>query len=655
MNIDTPESFFKTIPTDIAENIEFRATLHSELAKDVGFQKLYRAMCLAYPPIAFDSMLWTFNPRKPSGFRNIPFILRPKQIEATIAVKDAIDNEHDLIIDKSRDEGATEVLCKMFLLYWLLVPNTMFLVGSRKQEYVDRTGDHKCLFHKIYDHGALYLPKWILPKHFKNCMHLGNEENGSSIDGEATNENFGAGDRRTAVMVDEHGRIDYNIAQCISENLSDTCNCNIYNSTHFYGIGHPYNKLLKSGKIPIFTLAWEENPEKNKGIYRSPDYNIIEIKDLDYYKEKYPGCFDKVNPMEPFKLSELKNEWLSMGHVPNVMFIADGGEANEGGWRSEWYDKEEKRRTSRRDMAQNVDRSPMGSGDMFFDPIILKRIRTDTIRRPDYVGEIEYGKTGKGKINGIKFVRDGGRKRIKWFGDLFNKRPNQRFNYIVSCDISLGTGASNSVAGIYNVNTGEKVGIFSCPNTTPETFADQVVAICHWVGGKSKKPFLIWENNGGHGINFGKRVLWHGYNFCYINRNLRAKRRKRKNEWGFTTTNKSKEDALVSLRVALAEGLRTSDNHGKLIIHDEETLSEYERYIWYENGSIGLSDCVDESSGARAAHGDRVIADALYVVALSEQPKAVVNQEMASGFHMAYRRKMYQKEQEKRKRNSPFL
>lgn len=627
---NSPESFLTIIPNSIPENLSFRKKLFETLIQDKEMLKVFLQMCLERPQIAFKSLFWTFNPRMRAGYRNLPFITRPAQDEAIDAVKDAIDNGHDLLIDKSRDEGATEIIVKMYCLYWLLVPDSMFLVGSRKEEFVDKTGDHKCLFGKLI-YTIKNLPEFLVPNYEKTHMHCANLENGSVVDGESTNENFGAGDRRLSVLVDEHGRIQHSYAQSIIENLSDTTDCAIFNSTHFYGAGHPYNKLrvrgLAKGSPRVIVLPWERNPVKNKGLYRSSDLNYIEIKDIDYYREKYPKCFDNIEPMRPFKLSDFEVELLSRGLSPDVKFIADGGESNDDGWRSIWYDKEMEERDPR-DMAQNVDRNPIGSGDMFFDPQVTKRIRDTHIRPPDHKGEIEFITDKNGKIRHSFFLPEGGRRRFKWWGRLMsqggNLRPNQGHNYIVACDISMGTGSSNSVAGVYDVNTREKVGIFVCPNTPPESFADQVMAICNWAGGATK-PYLIWEANGPGG-SFDKRIRWHGYNFIYAKTDERVRHRPHSDRNGWYSGRDTKYDLLLELRIALAEGLRTNAKHKSLIVHDEPSVGEYEDYIYYESGEIGLSECIDEDSGARASHGDRVIPDGLYILALSEQPKAAVKE-----------------------------
>ena len=619
-------------------------------------------MCLANPVIFFDTCLWTYNPRNEPGFRNLPFILRPQQEVAVMELKKAIETGYDLLFDKSRDEGATEIIIKTYLLYFLLCPESSFLVGSRKEDYVDGatsidiekervTGSPRSIFHKAL-YGLAHLPYWMKPKILKTHCHIENLENGSIIDGEATNENFGAGDRRTSVMLDEFGRVDHRIAQSIRETISDTTDCTIYNSTHFYGRGHPFGRLRFSGKIKVVVLPWYKNPVKAKGLYKSPDLNVLEIHDLDYYKQLYPKVFGNVK-IAPYIVtySELEKDFLINYPQAEVRFVADGSNK----WRSPWYDSEERRRDPR-DVAQNIDMNPLGAGDMFFDPEVLNRIRSEFVKPPAYKGEIEYTLGPDGKLTGIRFAKGWGKKRFSWWGKLVNGRPDQSHNYIVACDISLGTGASNSVAGVYDADTGEKIGLFVCPNSPPETFCDYVIALCHWVGGATKRPFLIWEANGPGG-SFDKRRKLHGYTFCYRMTNERTMTRTHQKRYGWYSNRQTKYDLLLELRIALSEGLKsTSTKRKRLIVYDEATVSEYEDYVFYENGDIGLSTCVDESSGAKAAHGDRVIADGLAILAMSEQTRAIRKLEKRFEYgSFSFRRLVRKWEKENKDKNSPFL
>ena len=137
MIIDTPESFFDIIPNNIKENLEFRKKMAELTAGDKSLQKTILEMVSLKPQIAFNLLLWTYNPRNKTGFRHLPFILRPHQDLAVDRLKDAIDNQHDELWEKSRDEGATELISKYFALEFILHESGSYLVGSRKEDYVD--------------------------------------------------------------------------------------------------------------------------------------------------------------------------------------------------------------------------------------------------------------------------------------------------------------------------------------------------------------------------------------------------------------------------------------------------------------------------------------------------------------------------------------
>jgi hypothetical protein len=659
IKIDTPDSFFQIIPKNIQENIEFRKKFAEISVADKGLQKTVLEMIAVKPQIAYNLLLWTFNPRNKAGLRHLPFILRPHQELAVDRLKDAIDNQHDELWEKSRDEGATELISKYFALEFMLSPGGSYLVGSRKEDYVDSstcidltnqrvTGSARSIFHKIL-YGICHVPAWMHPAMVKTHMHIENLDNGTVIDGEATNENFGAGDRRTAILLDEFGRVEPRVAQSIRDSVADVSDCVLYNSTHFYGRSHPFAKLRFSGKIKVFCLPWWRNPAKTEGLYRSPSLNYVSIRDVEYYKTKYPGLFDNIKADEPFKHSDFEVECMAKGETPQLSLIADGSDK----WRSQWYDKECTRRDPW-DIATNLDMNPMGSTEMLFDPMVLQRIRVEYCRKPNITGEIYYKLKDKNNFSNIEFKKDWGSNRLKLWQELKNGRLNQSHNYIVSCDISLGTGASNSTATIVDVNTNEKIGSFVSPHLSPEEFTTYIVALCHWVGGASGRPFLTWESNG-VGQVFNKRRRELGYSFVYIDVDERKRSATRRNVYGWCSGKPQKFDLLMDLRTAIGEGIRSNPQYKSLIIYDEDSINEYDDYIFYENRDIGLSLSEDESSGAQSAHGDRVIADGMAVKAMSVFHKAAAR-EMAkeNGNSIAYRRYLYEKEQKDKKRNEPW-
>jgi len=63
---------------------------------------------------------------------------------------------------------------------------------------------------------------------------------------------------------------------------------------------------------------------------------------------------------------------------------------------------------------------------------------------------------------------------------------------------------------------------------------------------------------------------------------------------------------------ALHEGLKESPRFTPLRIYDEQTINEMESYVWFEGKiDIGPAAAQTETSGAKASHGDRVIAVAI--------------------------------------------
>ena len=114
---DSPVDFFKSIPTDPVENIEWRKNLNMLCAVDNKAQAVVLHVCRKYKPNFFNAIAWTLNPWTRV---NHPFILRPKQIPAVETLDFCITAGHDAGINKSREEGASEICCKLFAAHALL-------------------------------------------------------------------------------------------------------------------------------------------------------------------------------------------------------------------------------------------------------------------------------------------------------------------------------------------------------------------------------------------------------------------------------------------------------------------------------------------------------------------------------------------------------
>lgn len=291
---ENPKDFFAAIPTNPAENIEFRKNLHMMLSIDRKGQQVFLELCRQYIPIFFNAVAWTFNPWTRV---NHPFILRPMQLPAVETLDWCIENGHDAGINKSREEGASEICCKLFAAKTLLYEYANFIVGSRKKELVDNYGDYYTLFAKI-DNVFNCLPSWWLelcgynPKNNRKDMLLTIPSNSSSIVGETTNESFSAGSRATALLLDEFGRVDAAIALAIEGSVHDVSPCIIYSSTHWLGAGHAFNQCLQKATTKVVELLWHENPEKAKGLYESPEPGNITLVDVEWWRQNHPEVFE---------------------------------------------------------------------------------------------------------------------------------------------------------------------------------------------------------------------------------------------------------------------------------------------------------------------------------------------------------------------------
>jgi hypothetical protein len=234
-----------------------------------------------------NQWVWTFDPMKRFGLANIPFDLFPKQAEFLVWLAEREQTQTDGLIEKSRDMGVSWLCCLYALHGWLFREGFAAGFGSRKLEYVDEKGNHKSLFEK-FRIALRNLPNWMLPVGFKWKVHdcfakLINPENGSTITGEG-GDAIGRGDRATIYFVDEAAFLER--PQLVERSLSQTTNVRIDVSTP-NGPGNPFCEKRFSGKVPVFTLHWGDDPRKDEEWYerqkeRFDPVTVAQEIDIDY-------------------------------------------------------------------------------------------------------------------------------------------------------------------------------------------------------------------------------------------------------------------------------------------------------------------------------------------------------------------------------------
>lgn len=231
----------------------------------------------------------TFDPRNAEiGIpTTVPFLLFPKQAEFITWARDRWLKREDGLAEKSRDMGVSWLCVGFAVWMWLFHPGTVVGFGSRKEEYVDDLNDPKSLFWKVRQLISLlpveFRPAGFDPKKHAPFMSIVNPENGAAIVGEA-GDNIGRGNRTSVYFKDESAY--YERAESIDAALSQTSNCKIDISTP-NGNDNPFARKRHSGKVPVFTFHWRDDPRKGPDWYQKQKDQLDPVVlarevDIDY-------------------------------------------------------------------------------------------------------------------------------------------------------------------------------------------------------------------------------------------------------------------------------------------------------------------------------------------------------------------------------------
>lgn len=221
-------------------------------------------------PVQFiEDWCCTFDPRNPEvGMpASMPFILFPKQAEYIDWLVERRSRRQDGLVEKSRDMGISWLSCAFAVWLWIFHPGSVIGFGSRKEDFVDKTGDPDSLFWKLR-FLIETLPQEFRPDGYDTAKHsqhmlLENPENGNVIKGEA-GKNIGRGGRASIYFKDESAF--YEQPELIEASLSQTSNVKIDISTP-NGEGNPFHKKRFGGRLPVFVFDWRDDPRKDKAWY----------------------------------------------------------------------------------------------------------------------------------------------------------------------------------------------------------------------------------------------------------------------------------------------------------------------------------------------------------------------------------------------------
>lgn len=562
--------YYHLVPKSPRKNILWRRKLTRMAQKDPEVREAIRAMCARDILFYINFSVWTFSPKMYQDWPNRPMITWAYQDVAILAIDDAITYGYNLLIEKSRDMGASYMCLLVMEWRFHFREAQTFLMVSEKQDLVDKPGNPDCLFWKI-DTIHKYQPWWLRARIVRRKLSFVNLDTASTIDGSSTTANVGLGGRRTAILLDEFAAVEEGYE--VLARTSDTTNCRIFNSTP-RGVANAFFDMKDKVKVKL-TIHWTLHPSKSRGLWADEDGKL---------------------------------------HSP-------------------WYDHECDIRFHPKERAQELDIDYLGSDYQFFDALTIRTYRKNVCIEPKLVGELEYDENSYAPREFVK--KTNGRLKL-WCALGANGRPSDQFLYCQGIDISMGTGASDSVIAVWNMESGEKVAEFVCNQTKPHELAEMAMALGRFFRStNTPEAYTIWEANGGGGSNFGDTFYKLGYRNFYWRRNEERVDGKSSMVPGWWSSDK--------LKVRLIGGYMKKISEGECRNYSDQSMQECLQYVYTQNGKVIHAKAKNniDPSAISENHGDRVIADSLAMWVIDEiGPRPTHTQEVPDNC-FASRRKEY--------------
>ncbi len=226
----------------------------------------------------FRYYAWGYDPRARTPLSIVPFELYPRQEDLVTELDDVVFNRKtSLIIEKARDEGATELIVRWGIHCWTYKQGFSMLLSSRTEDEVDTKKKQGTLFERARFQIRLS-PDWMRPTGFdveKDLLpdKLIANPNGNALVGQAPVENMGRGDRVTCAVFDEFAFWRF-AGYPQFRSMSQTTDSIIMPSS-VAGKFNQYADLAHDGITPKFEMDWRDNPFKDPRWYNSLSYGFI--------------------------------------------------------------------------------------------------------------------------------------------------------------------------------------------------------------------------------------------------------------------------------------------------------------------------------------------------------------------------------------------
>ena len=470
-------------PRITGDNFNYRESLIRKCKEDPIFAQDVRDYCAKDIVFWIENFCWAKDPRKKPEDVTQFILYDAYQIEFIKSLIAHIEGKKDLLIEKSRDMGASWMVLFVLQHRWLFRDGSDYKVGSWKEPYVDRAGDMDTLFEKLR-FNLQRQPKFLMPNKFvwgthSTYMKLVNPDNGNTIVGEAMTSNFGSGGRREAVLFDEFSKVDRGVDSAAWNATADVTPCRIVVATPV-GSENKYATLAQgtsAEKIDKITLHWSLHPDKAEGVYYFSNGEKIPI-----------DC--SVNRKTAFEL------WQRGIEV-----------------RSPWYDVECERRT-KQNIAQELDINYLSSGNPFFDLKTLSLQRIWASLNPKARQDpIPYGRFIAVNLvdvdNKVTAVED-----QNGCFRLF-ERPDDYSQYVIGADSSEGLVKGDESYGVIRDKATRNVVCSFNGLWKPEVFAQKIRLAEKFYSQKEPSRVLVAAENNNMGYatvseleSLGSNLYW---------------------------------------------------------------------------------------------------------------------------------------------------
>lgn len=584
--------YYKMVPKGMLEQVKWRAYVRKRGMHDARFRNLMIKMASEDILFFANTFVYVYEPRPFP--RYLPMNTWPDQ-DDHLAWMDECFGVRDFGAEKSRGVGFTYDFLVLMLQKWLFKRNIRMGAMSRDETSIDKLKDPNTVLGKL-DLMFDMLPIWLrVDRHGKSILdratsdhRFNNRSNGASILGFAATGDAGSGGRLTAMFMDEFGKFKDKEDAYALQNTQNITNCRYFIST-FKGNSNEFFRMMRPRPGQESTMLkvvadWRDNPQRSRGLYTSANGEII------FLDEEYE-------------------------HSPDYKFILDGK------IRSPWYDAECRRpgATPRR-IAEELDRDPRGSTSKFFSDLSMRTVK-ETVRPPDFVGEIEFTRAvnladHKKGLKAAKF-RPTPVGRLKLYLPLRDGVPEFGGPYTIGGDIAGGgatDGTSNSALAIIDQSRNEQVGEFMHNGIMPSDLADYAYAIAYWLsrGRGEEIVYLGFENNGPLGSQFAKRIRELEYSNLYW-RESKSDTGKEKTKYLGVNNQDKGEEILAELMDAVT--------YNELIVRSEDAYREFDEYE-YKNGILihKSSDLSEDGASKGKPHGDTAIALAIALRLHKDRP-----------------------------------